>query len=506
MQPADLSSTAPCIAKWARETPDAVAITEGSLQVKYNRLAADLQHCAHALEALGIAAGTLVGVETPIRYQHLVLLLACETIGAVTLSLTPTQLSGQPTLTRHCDILLVSIVPPDYHRQDDQPNRIAIAPDWFESTGIPAADRNDRLQPPSSPDRVVRIVRTSGSTGQPKTMPMTAATQQLRIVRAIGRVADSILPNPRFLCIYSLAVSTIYVRVLGILQQGGTVRFATEQEACAMIAAGAVNYAKFVVGDAERLVRDAETSKPNLSLTVEVFGATVSARLRQAIRERWNAVVVSVYSSNETNPIAVMDEDNVGTLCPGVEVRIVGDDGQEQQRGSAGHIRVRSETMVHSYFDDPSLTAKAFVDGWFRTGDIGTIPAPGKLIVAGRVDDMLNIGGVKVARLPLEAQLRQINGVGDAVALSVPNRNGVGDLIVAIEAESESLSNDLWTDIGRVLARHVRQFQIAPVRRFPRSDSGKVMRADIEALITQRSPADLPPQQRIVPSDASLEA
>jgi acyl-CoA synthetase (AMP-forming)/AMP-acid ligase II len=488
MQRPDLGSTARYIAWYARQTPDATAIIEGSFQANYRRMAADLERCVGALEALRIAAGMLVGVETPVRYQHLVLLLACETIGAVTLSLTPTELSAETTLFQHCDILLVCGEWPDADLRGGWPKRAAIVPGWFASPATQVVDDSEEslLRRLLSPDRVVRIVKTSGTTGGQKAMPMSSSTQQLRIVRAMGRVAPGILPNPRFLCLYNLAVSTIYVRVLGILQHGGTVLFSIEQHACALIAAGAVNYAKVAVGDAEQMVRIAEAPPPGHILTLEVFGAAISAGLRQAIRDRLHAVVASAYSSNETNPIAVMDDDNVGTICPGVDVRIVDECGRDRPHGSVGHIRVRSETMVHGYFRNPSLTARAFIDGWFCTGDIGTIPEPGKLIVAGRIDDMLNIGGVKVARLPLEGQLRLIDGVSDVVALSVPSRNRVGMLIVAVETGMETLSNDLLAKIGTVLSRYVRRFEIVPLRWFPRSDSGKVRRGEIESFVRER--------------------
>ena len=222
-----------------------------------------------------------------------------------------------------------------------------------------------------------------------------------------------------------------------------------------------------------------------------LFGAAVSSRLRQQVRERLNAHVDNPYSASETNPIAMIDDDNVGTLCLGVEVRIVDEAGQNVPRGEAGIIRVRTETMVHGYFNDPEMTAASFIDGWYQTSDIGFVPEPGKLVVLGRADDMLNIGGVKVAPSPIEARLNLIDGISDSVVMRITNPNEVGILVAAVEIESDSPPLDAMQRVGTVLSEHVGNFVIMPLRRFPRTDSGKIKRQEIEAAFHQRPARDL---------------
>jgi acyl-coenzyme A synthetase/AMP-(fatty) acid ligase len=344
------------------------------------------------------------------------------------------------------------------------------------------------LERPAAAEQIARVVRTSGTTGRPKAMPMTRATQQLRIARTMERVAADILPNPRFLCLYNLSVGPICARVLGILQYGGTVLFAAGDQADALLAEGRANYAVFAVGDIARLVESAERPPYPSAPRIEVFGAAVSPALRHRVRERLNARVSNKYSSNETNPVAIMGDDNVGTLCQGVEVRIVDEDGREVAAGESGIIRVRSETMVHGYFDDPALTAASFIDGWFQTGDVGLIPAPGRLLILGRADGMLNIGGVKVPPAPIEAEIRRIDGVRDAVVMSIRSRNEIGVLLAAIETAVIPPPLDTMQSAGEILAHHVGAFTIMPVPALPRTSSGKVRRDEIEAIF-RRAPA-----------------
>lgn len=208
--------------------------------------------------------------------------------------------------------------------------------------------------------------------------------------------------------------------------------------------------------------------------------------MRQLVRDRLSDRLTINYSSNEISSIAAMDDENVGTLCPGVEVRIVDGNGLDKPAGEAGRIAVKGDTMVRGYFNDPALTASAFVDGWFQSGDIGSLPAPGRLLVLGRDDDMLNIGGVKVARLPLEARIKLSCGVEDAAVLCVANRNGVGMLVVAIETTRDRLPVGLMEQVGSILSKYVGTFEVMPLRWFPRSPSGKVRRPEIEAAFRQR--------------------
>jgi acyl-coenzyme A synthetase/AMP-(fatty) acid ligase len=486
-----LSSTVQYIAWYAHHAGDATAIIEADRQVSYRALAADVARCAQALDQAWVRPGMLVGIETANRTLHLLLLLACEVIGAATISLAEADLTPSDSLFPHCDVVLSSS---STEASGESPRVIVIPPDWASRLArqMPADPDLAALERPERPEFLARIVRTSGSTGRPKAMPLSSTVQQLRIVRGLDRVAQDLLPPVRFLCLYRLAVGGICIRVLGTLQQGGTVVFAVEQQVTGLIASGAINYLILAVGDTERIIRDAVPPPAGHVFKLELFGAAVSPRFRQSIRERTHALVATRYSSNETNPVSITDDDNVGTLCPGVEVRIVDRAGNDLPLGQAGAIRVRSETMVPCYFNDAALTASSFFDGWFQTGDVGLMPARGKLLVLGRSDDMLNIGGIKVARLPLEAEVKQIDGISDTAALAIASENDVTLLLVAVEIAADTLSASLSRAISAVVSRHVRTFEIMPLPWFPRSASGKVQRPEIEAAFRRRQSGEVP--------------
>jgi len=435
--------------------------------------------------ATKVGPGTLVGLSISSRYHQLLLLLGCELAGAAATSLVPDDFTDRDTIIRHCDLVLTDEAT-DF---TGPPKTIVIPPGWLTHLKLsPArAEHLSLLEREIEPEQVVRIVRTSGTTGRRKAMPMTHETQQLRVVRTIGRFALDILANPRLLCPYSLAVGTVYVRVLVCLQNGGTVFLTGENEIDKYIAAGTVNFATFSLGDIEWVVQRAVAPRAGLKMQIEVFGGTVSPQLRQQIRERLNADITNKYALNETNPIAVIGDDNVGTLYPGVELRIVDEAGRDKPDGEAGLIRVKTETMVHGYFNEPALTEACFIDGWFQTADIGLIPSAGKVILLGRADDMLNIGGVKIAPSGFEARLKLIDGISDGVVMSIVNENGVGILLVAVELKHERPVAELRAEIGAVASEYVQRFEIMIALRFPRTETRKVKRHEIEAEYRQRA-------------------
>jgi acyl-coenzyme A synthetase/AMP-(fatty) acid ligase len=265
----------------------------------------------------------------------------------------------------------------------------------------------------------------------------------------------------------------------GVLYHGGTVHFAVRNEVD-LINTAAVNYAIFLNGDADDIVKSGAAPPSGHKVCIEVFGASVAPALRDRIRRQFKSGIWNTYASNETNVIAVLDDDNVGTLERGMEVRLVDEQGADVAPGQTGRIRVRGDTMVDCYFNAPELTRACFIDGWFQTNDLGSQPAPGKLLLHGRVDEVLNIGGVKVPTAPIEHRIRQIDGVSDAVLVSINNSRNVGILLVAVETATLEMA-ELEEKISPVLALHRITYSLMLSRSLPRTRTGKVMRHAIEA-------------------------
>jgi acyl-CoA synthetase (AMP-forming)/AMP-acid ligase II len=480
-----LTSTCQYLANHARQRPNAIAVDHGGLRVTYRSLAAHVLDVIDELSGLGLGRGQVAGVVVGERYLHLLILLAAETLGVTTISLAATELGLPAKLGRLCDRIIV-VQPPAVACSD----KILTMPnDWLATIlSRPPRDRGlEALEPEPEPDFRVRLIKSSGTTGVPKVMGMTHRVQQGVIEKILLHAPPWVLSHPDFLCLYNFAVRAAHVRMLLTLQLGGTVHLTGANVIWDRLMAGIGNYALFVAGDLERFVRTAPHGDVPSALYLEVIGAAVPPQLRREARARLTQHIMVTYSSNETNRVAIIDDDNVGTLFADVRVRIVGPQGETVPFGRPGSIHVRTGTMTDGYIDAPELTRAAFVDGWFRTGDIGFQPSADRLVVLGRDDDMLNIGGLKIAPGPIERHLRAIEGVGDALVTSIDDQLLTRVMLVAVELAPNADPAELTRRISPILQTQVPHFQLVVLPALPRTETGKIRRDAVAELYRRQA-------------------
>ncbi|MGE0225876.1 MAG: class I adenylate-forming enzyme family protein [Acetobacteraceae bacterium] len=467
-------TTCATLAKHARERPDAPAAAMGTRVVSYQALTADTLRLLHLLRQSGLCPPQVLGVAVGDRYRHMTVLLAAEALGLTTVSLGADELLPPASLGRLCDRVAVdAILPgPDPARQLIIP---MSPPDHASGAGLEA------LQRPAEPDAVVRLIKSSGTTGLPKVMRVTHRIQEQTLANNL-LYAASVLPRPHFLCLYGFGVRGAHSRVLLTLRAGGTVHFIADEAIGPVLAAGLGNYVLFVTGDLERFMRSAPVPVQRPDLVLDVIGAALSPRLRTEVQARLTDRVVATYGTNETHHISLVGDDNVGRLFPGVQVRVTDDAGNAVAPGETGLIWLRTPAMTDGYVDAPELTRGAFVDGWYRTDDAGYQPSPETLVVLGRQDGMLNIGGVKISPEPVVAELKSVPGVEDAFVMSLGDSVESGALLVALQLAEGVAATQVRAPVDAIVRRLVRFYHLLPTRALPRTGTGKVIPDAVRAL------------------------
>ncbi len=176
-----------------------------------------------------------------------------------------------------------------------------------------------------------------------------------------------------------------------------------------------------------------------------IGGVSGGGALPPAIDEFFWAVGVNVvegYGLTETSPvISVRPFANpimgtVGKALRGLEVKIVGENGEILPPGKKGVVMVRGGTVMQGYYNKPELTAKAIdKDGWFDTGDIGMLTVDGEIVLRGRMKDTIVLrGGENVEPLPIEMKITESRYVATAVVVGQDERS-LGALIIPAEEE-----------------------------------------------------------------------
>src|SRR6185503_357185 len=105
----------------------------------------------------------------------------------------------------------------------------------------------------------------------------------------------------------------------------------------------------------------------------------------------------------------------------GPEVAIMGSDGSLLPNGSVGEIVIRGENVTSGYVSNPKANGEAFIEGWFRTGDQGTIDAEGYLSLTGRLKEIINRGGEKIAPREVDDVLMDHPAVAQVVTFALPH-------------------------------------------------------------------------------------
>jgi acyl-coenzyme A synthetase/AMP-(fatty) acid ligase len=479
-------TTAGFLALHAQQRPDSVAIEAVDGRTLYHDLAQMVLQARDLLIGAGIERGQVLGVFIPDRRSHLIVLLAAETLGITTFSLIASEIGAPIHLDLLCDRLLMSepVAAADPEKTI-WAKTIWAKTIWLRPETLTRPEREqpfDALDDRPDPETVVRLIKSSGTTGLPKVMTMTHRVQVLTLLNILRYAAPLIKPHPHYLCLYNFSIRGAHSRALLTLQMGGVIHLTGGNVIGDMIATGVGNFVLFVTGDLERFVRAPRQDLFRPDLHIDVIGSAVSPRLRQAVQSRITPHVAVTYGTNEVHHVSIVDEANVGTLFPGVRIRIVDESGKPVAQGESGLIRIRTGTMTNGYVNAPEQTKAAFVKGWYLTNDIGYQPAPDTLVVLGRADDMVIVGGIKIAPDPIEAGLKAIAGIRDALVMSIDDQLDTGFMLVAVEIEPGLLPGDLAGQVAQIVNPYVSGFQFLPVTAFPRTETGKIRREAVKAL------------------------
>jgi acyl-CoA synthetase (AMP-forming)/AMP-acid ligase II len=173
-----------------------------------------------------------------------------------------------------------------------------------------------------------------------------------------------------------------------------------------------------------------------------------------------------------------------GRPGPGVELRIIGDDGAPVAAGATGEVCVRAAQVCAGYWDDPEATAAALPDGWLRTGDVGTLAADGLLTIVDRAKDIIITGGENVASREVEDAIGHHPAVARVAVIGVPDAHW-GEAVVAVvvlRADAEdgpATVTSIQVEAGRHLARFKQPKRVEVVDDLPVNAGGKVDKVEL---------------------------
>ncbi|MGE0215226.1 class I adenylate-forming enzyme family protein [Mycolicibacterium sp.] len=425
---------------------------------------------AAELAGRGVVADSRVAVMSSNRPEFVVALRAIWRLGAAAVLLSPAWKRAE---VGHA----LSLTEPTHAVGDHPLLADMMTMRWLDDE----IALGRRLAEVPAPDADAVLVFSSGTTGMPKAVRHTHASLAAAVGhwrRALGLTAAD-----------RLQVMTPPSHILGLLNivmaldTGAWIRLHRRFDVDSMlryIEADRITIEMAVAPIALALAAHPELESHDLSsLRYLMWCATpVTQSVADEVSQRTGASWVTAYGASELpviscNDLAGARLDTVGRAVPGVSIRTVSlDTGAPLGPGEEGEIQVRSAAAMAGYLP---CTDEAFTDGWYRTGDVGSLDPDGWLRITDRAKEMIKVRGFQVAPAEIEAVLHGHPAVVDCAVFGVPAADGEA-IVAAVELDGRVDLDSLADLVGERLASYKRPFQVAAVDEIPRLPSGKVLR------------------------------
>jgi acyl-coenzyme A synthetase/AMP-(fatty) acid ligase len=455
------------VALHARRRPGHPAVMRNGEAISYAALHRDLSAVIQALTRLALPRGGTVAIGHADLYIQLLLIFGFETLGIVTGSFRPTEGSECHELLRNADLVMA---PPE---MSVPPCRrvIRLTGSWI-ADALACAPAAVTLPRPAADDPVI-ILRSSGTTGQPKRMVVSQRILAHR--RAVHRHGMGMGTRARLLAVMHFSVGSTQRSAANCLRLGATFMFHTNcstAEALVQYRPTHMIMLPFQLGTLLTQLPDA--ASPMLpGLTIQTTGAKLPEAMRRAALGKLCGRIVTNYGANETGPLGMVDADGIVTLIGGTEAEVLGPGGARLPLGEAGLLRVRGPGMIAAYMDDAAATAEIFKGGWFNSGDIAVALGHDKLRLVGRRSDVLNLGGIKVAAADVESRILAAASPRDVAILQREGGDRAPPLIVCVAAKAEFDIPEFAKLITPIVGY---QFTVRIVPEIPRTAEGKIRR------------------------------
>lgn len=503
-------SVAAILKESAERTPDSVAVVVGQTETSYAELWAQTRSYAGALRREGVAEGDAVAILIPnvadfarVYYAILALggivvpihaLLKADEIefvlrdsGAMTLVCAAPLLPEGAKGAAQAGVPVLSVLSPD--PIDGIPQLEALA-----ATAEPI-----RTYTPRRPSDTATILYTSGTTGKPKGamgshLALVEQTNTLLLSTFDMSPADTILGClPLFhtfgqTCTLNTGLRAGAKIVMLPRFDGDTaLRMLIDNECTIMMGVPTMYIA--LLEAAKKT-----TDRPKLRYAVS-GGASLPLAVIERFRAEFGVEIYEGYGLTETSPVASFNHvgrppraGSIGQAIWGVDVEIAKADVEDSIEllpvDELGEIVVRGHNLMKGYLNLPEESAKAVVDGWFRTGDLGTKDADGYLWIVDRKKDMILRNGYNVYPREVEEVLAAHPSVSSAAVFGVAHEvHGQEIMAVVVLAPGADVDGSHLAEFAKEkLAAYKYPRRVEIVTTLPLGPSGKVLKRELVAI------------------------
>jgi cyclohexanecarboxylate-CoA ligase len=469
------------------------------------------EEAAAGLQTRGIARDTVVSWQLPTTIEACVLMMALARIGAIQNPIIPLLRRREVGFIVGQTRSRLLITPAVWRNFDYAAMAAEIAADTGVDTlnlaqdGLPAGDPDSLPPAPAGTGEPVRhIYYSSGSTADPKgarhtdKSVMNAATGT---ILGYDVQADDCIPIPfpyTHIGGVALTVASLYTRCRLLLIE----IFDPKTSSSVISCKGGTLLGSAVPFFHAYLEAQKQHGSDPLFPRLKAFsggGAPKPPELYYEMKEAFGIGIVSSYGLTEC-PISTAgtlddgDEElahTEGRVVPGVELRVVSDDGADLAAGHEGELRLRGPQLFQGYIDN-SLDADAFDDqGFFRTGDLGFVGPRGHVQITGRIKDIIIRNAENISAQEVEDVLYSHPKVADVAVVGVPDpvtgERACAVIVLSEGADSLSLIEVVEFCREQKLANQKIPERLEIVDQLPRNALGKILKRELRSTYSAAS-------------------
>jgi acyl-CoA synthetase (AMP-forming)/AMP-acid ligase II len=477
-------------------------VVPGGPRLTYRHLREEVWRGAEALAGAGVRRGDRVALVYPNSAEAIVLFLAAALAGtAAPLNPSYKEEEFRFFLADTGAVALLAAPGQAAAACEALPGPAIVVEAAFDGEGrlrlsTEAGTAGAGLEPPGQDD-VALVLHTSGTTSRPKLVPL----RHRNLVASVANIVPSyrLTPDDVSLCLMPLFhVHGLLASTLATFGSGGTVvvppRF-SPFEFWALVREHRVTWYSAVptihgmlVGRGQQ--RPAEASSLRFARSCS---SALSPQLMGQLESLLGVPVLEAYGMTEaahqmaSNPLPPGERrpGSVGTGT-GVDIAILDEAGTPLPAGQPGEVAVRGPNVMDGYEANPVANAEAFSDGWFRTGDQGDLDSAGYLTLLGRIKELINRGGEKIAPREVDEVLLRHPAVAEAVTFGVPHQGWGEEVAAAVVLREPVPTRELAEFCRQRLADFKVPRQLFVVDRIPRTATGKIQRRAVAAALTER--------------------
>lgn len=425
----------------ATRNPTGEALVSGERRLTWRETKRAAARVAGGFEALGVEPGDRIALLVGNRIEFVLAVFACAQLGAVAVPMsTRLQKPEIAHVLNDCDARLLIH---DETLADRIPEADAIPSvegrimvngrgDAIPFETIQSA--SSRRQPtPVDEQDIAMLLYTSGTTGKPK----GAMLAHCNIVHSamVFEITMGMTHADRSVAVVPLAhVTGVIANIALMARVAGALIIAPEFKAAdylALVAREKATQTVMVPAMYNLCLLQADFSSHDLSSwRIGGYGGAPmpEATIARLARELPGLQLINAYGATETTspstllpaPYAATHSDSVGLACPGARILAMDDEGCECGAGEVGEIWIQSASVVKGYWNNRKATAEAFVGGFWRSGDLGSVDAQGFVRVFDRKKDMINRAGLKIYSAEVESALAGHPDVMESAVVAKP--------------------------------------------------------------------------------------